>query len=38
MLDAGDPKLLLRDSKQEKVRQFLSRAEAMPQIAEEKTL
>ncbi|HOY24167.1 MAG TPA: polyamine ABC transporter ATP-binding protein, partial [Cellvibrio sp.] len=38
MLDAGDPKLLLRNSKQEKVRQFLSRAEAMSQIAEEKTL
>ncbi len=38
MLDAGDPKLLLRNSKQEKVRQFLSRAEATTQIAEEKIL
>jgi phospholipid/cholesterol/gamma-HCH transport system ATP-binding protein len=38
MLDAGDPKILLGNSKQEKVRQFLSRAEATAQTAEEKTL
>lgn len=31
MLDSGDPKVLLSDSKQDKVRQFLSRAESATQ-------
>jgi phospholipid/cholesterol/gamma-HCH transport system ATP-binding protein len=31
MLDSGDPKVLLNDSKQDKVRQFLSRAESATQ-------
>jgi len=31
MLDSGDPKILLKESKQEKVRQFLSRAEGANQ-------
>ena len=37
MLDTGDPKILLRSSKQEKVQQFLNRAEST-QTAEEKSL
>lgn len=37
MLDTGDPKLLLQNSKQDKVRQFLSRAESKNQPVEEKT-
>jgi len=32
MLDSGDPKVLLTDSKQDKVRQFLSRAESATQV------
>jgi phospholipid/cholesterol/gamma-HCH transport system ATP-binding protein len=38
MLDAGDPKILAHSSKQEKVRQFLNRAESMTETSEEKTL
>lgn len=35
MLDSGDPKILLEHSKQDKVRQFLTRAESNNQPAEE---
>jgi len=35
MLDSGDPKILLAQSKQEKVRQFLTRAENEHQPIEE---
>jgi phospholipid/cholesterol/gamma-HCH transport system ATP-binding protein len=35
MLDAGDPKILLAQSKQDKVRQFLTRAENKNQSVEE---
>jgi len=36
MLDSGDPKKLLASSKEEKVRQFLTRAENKTQPDEEK--